>query len=141
MTGLVIAAENQGFLDAHVQKLFENPDAPIDPNRIPIQDVQHYNDLLAHGGVLFNGRLLLPELLTDPVGLLTTLNLELPENPFEPAAVGCGHLRAPVAGRAAGERAGLPARLRIGARLRFRRDHRSRSHHCPRHRSGAGRQA
>jgi hypothetical protein len=83
MTGLVIAAGNQAFLDAHVQKLYENPDAPIDPSRIPIQSAEHYDDLLTYGGVLLNGRLLLPELLTDPVGLLGSLDLEVPENPLE----------------------------------------------------------
>ncbi|MCC7075839.1 MAG: hypothetical protein IT198_01810 [Acidimicrobiia bacterium] len=80
MSGLVVAADNPAFLDAHVQKLYENPDAPLDPSRIPIQTEQHYQDIVDHGGILLTGRLLLPELLTDPVGLLSELNLEVPDN-------------------------------------------------------------
>jgi hypothetical protein len=82
MTGLVIAAGNQGFLDAHVQKLFDAPDAPLDADRIPIQDPAHYAALLEHGGVLLNGRLLAPELLTDPIGLLSELDQQPPDDPF-----------------------------------------------------------
>ncbi len=80
MTGLVVAAGNPAFLDAHVQKLWEDPGASIDPNRIPIRTQQHYDDIVEHGGVLLTGRLLLPELLTDPVGLLSSLNLQVPDD-------------------------------------------------------------
>ncbi|MCZ7628886.1 MAG: hypothetical protein M5U19_07385 [Microthrixaceae bacterium] len=83
MTGLAIAPGNQAFLDAHVQKLYEDPDAPLDTSRIPIQSADHYEDLLTYGGVLLNGRLLLPELLTDPVGLLGSLDIPVPEDPLE----------------------------------------------------------
>ena len=83
MTGLAIAPGNQAFLDAHVQKLYEDPDAPLDVSRIPIQSEDHYNDLLTYGGVLLNGRLLLPELLTDPVGLLGSLDLQVPDDPLQ----------------------------------------------------------
>ncbi|MFN8104270.1 MAG: Calx-beta domain-containing protein [Acidimicrobiia bacterium] len=78
MTGLVIAADNPALVDAHVQKLWEDPNASVDPNRIPIRTEQHYLDIVGHGGILLTGRLLLPELLTDPLGLLSTLNLQVP---------------------------------------------------------------
>ncbi|KAA0232210.1 MAG: hypothetical protein EDR02_18355, partial [Actinobacteria bacterium] len=80
MSGLIVAADNRAFLDARVQKLWEDPDAPLDPNRIPIQTEQHYLDILEHGGILLTGRLMLPELLTDPVGLLAALDLEVPDD-------------------------------------------------------------
>ncbi len=80
MTGLVVAAGNPAFLDAHVQKLWEDPEASIDPSRIPIRTEQHYLDIVEYGGVLLTGRLLLPELLTDPVGLLSSLNLQVPDD-------------------------------------------------------------
>ncbi|MCE7882617.1 MAG: hypothetical protein DYH08_01925 [Actinobacteria bacterium ATB1] len=80
MSGLVVAADNPAFLDAHVQKLWEHPDAPLDPSRIPIQTEAHYLDIVDHGGILLTGRLLLPELLTDPVGLLSEVNLAVPDN-------------------------------------------------------------
>jgi hypothetical protein len=83
MTGLAIAPGNQAFLDAHVQKLYEDPNAPRDVSRIPIQSQDHYDDLLTYGGVLLNGRLLLPELLTDPVGLLGSLDLQVPDDPLQ----------------------------------------------------------
>ena len=80
MTGLVVAADNPAFVDAHVQKLYENPGAPIDPTRIPIQTEAHYLDIVEYGGILLTGRLLLPELLTDPVGLLSAFDIEAPED-------------------------------------------------------------
>ena len=83
MTGLVISAGNQTFLDAHVQKLFPNHDVPLDPSRIPIQSQERYDDILRYGGILLTGRILAPKLLTDPVDLLTSLNLDVPSNPLD----------------------------------------------------------
>ena len=80
MTGLVIGPNNPTFVDAHVQRVYLNPAAPLDPTRIPIATAAHYNALITYGGVLLSGRLLLPKLLTDPVALLSSLNLPVPAN-------------------------------------------------------------
>ena len=56
---------------------------PLDPSRIPIQSEQRYDDILQYGGILLTGRILAPKLLTDPVGLLSSLNLQVPSSPLD----------------------------------------------------------
>jgi hypothetical protein len=82
MTGLLVPPRNEAFLEQRIQKVWEAPDAPIDPARIPVQTPEHYDGLFRHGGLLLTGQLFLPELLTDPAALLAELDLEPPDDPL-----------------------------------------------------------
>src|SRR5262249_34768330 len=85
LTGMIIPPNNQSFVDAHVQKLFNgeifNP-ADI-PRPVPVTTVQEYNDLVARGGFAITGALSAPELLTDPIGMAKRLNLTPPTDPLQ----------------------------------------------------------
>ncbi len=81
--GLLIPPDaTDDFLKRFVQLLGE--DDPLDPERIPIQNPDHYADL-QRGGLLFNGLVQIPRLIADPVALFTDphLNLEPPESLLE----------------------------------------------------------
>lgn len=83
MTGVLVPPQNESFLETRIQRVWEDPSAPIDPARIPVQTEEHYDALFEYGGVLLTGQMFIPELLTDPAGLLASLDLEAPENPLE----------------------------------------------------------
>ena len=71
------------FLKDHIQLVYLAPDEPLDPTRIPIHNLEQYQALVSHGGILISGLMRAPKLLTDPLDVFTTLNLTPPENVLE----------------------------------------------------------
>jgi len=85
VSGMLVPRNNPSFVDAHVQKLFNNEVFnPIDIARpIPITTQAQYNNLVANGGLVITGKLSAPELLTDPIGLAKRTNLTPPTDPLQ----------------------------------------------------------
>ncbi|MHB8956148.1 MAG: dockerin type I domain-containing protein [Pirellulaceae bacterium] len=81
--GFPAGAANEESLLSRLQKLFEDPDAEIDDEKIPIQTSEHFEAITTHGGLLLSGILQVPKLITDPFALLESLDLEVPENVLE----------------------------------------------------------
>lgn len=77
--GLAFPA-NWSLLDAHVQKVYENPSAPLDRSKVQVSDRAYYDNLRRYGGLLLNGGLYLPSLLADPGQVFASL----PAPPADP---------------------------------------------------------
>ncbi len=76
------AADEESLLD-RLQQVWVNPELPLDNDKIPIQSPEHFEALTTHGGILLNGILQVPRLITDPIELLQSLNLQVPESVLE----------------------------------------------------------
>ncbi len=85
VTGFMTAPDNAVFVDTKVEKRWlSDGTTPPDPDRIQITRPQDYDNLIRYGGIVLDGRLEVPRLLTDPVDVLS----ELP--PFPDDVVGIG---------------------------------------------------
>ena len=73
------AADEESLLD-RLQQVWVNPELPLDNDKIPIQSPEHFEALTTHGGILLNGILQVPRLITDPIELLQSLKLQVPES-------------------------------------------------------------
>jgi len=73
------AANEESLLD-RLQQVWLNPELPIDKDRIPIQSEEHFEAITTHGGILLSGILQVPRLITEPMALLQSLNLQVPES-------------------------------------------------------------
>jgi hypothetical protein len=73
------------FLADHIQLAWElEPDEVPDSTRILIHTQEHYDALVSHGGILLNGMMQAPKLLTDPLAVFDSLNdLESPEGALD----------------------------------------------------------
>ena len=88
VTGFITSAGNTGFVDARIEKRWECSDGttpvpvrctePPDPKRIQFSHEVDYDNLIAHGGMVLDGRLQMPRLLTDPVDVLGDAAGEFP---------------------------------------------------------------
>ncbi len=68
------------FAENRIQKMWLDPDAEINKDKIPVFEEEHYQSLLDHGGILLNGLWRIPKLLTDPIAMLSDEDLQPPEN-------------------------------------------------------------
>ena len=74
VTGFITSAGNNAFVDARVEKRYlSDGTTPPDPSRIQLTREQDYDNLIAFGGLVLDGRLEVPRLLTDPVGVVEDL--------------------------------------------------------------------
>lgn len=82
--GMAFPAGATDLLTARIQKVYLDPDAELNPDQFQITDKQYYRDMLRYGGILLNGGLQTPALISDPLSVLDNL-LNLPDplqNPF-----------------------------------------------------------
>ena len=78
--GFFTAPDNANFVDTLVQKRFELPaNTPVDPDRVQITRSVDYDNLIERGGLMLYGRLQVPRLVTDPVGVALGLP-DIPED-------------------------------------------------------------
>ncbi len=82
VSGFITSPGNQVLLNSEIEKrwLVDGTVAP-NPDRVQIDREQDYENLLRYGGIVIDGRLEVPRLLTDPVGVTQDL-LPLPEDPL-----------------------------------------------------------
>lgn len=82
--GMAFPAGATDLLTARIQKVYLDPDAPLNPDQFQITERQYYDAMLQYGGILLNGGLQTPALVSDPLSVLDSL-LNLPDplqNPF-----------------------------------------------------------
>ncbi len=80
VTGFITSAGNNAFVDARIEKRYlSDGTTPPDPSRIQLTREQDYDNLIRFGGLVLDGRLEVPRLLTDPVGVVEDLP-PIPEN-------------------------------------------------------------
>jgi hypothetical protein len=82
--GMAFPAGATDLLTARIQKVYLDPDAPLNPDQFQITEQQYYDAMLQYGGILLNGGLQTPALISDPLAVLDNL-LNLPDplqNPF-----------------------------------------------------------
>lgn len=82
--GMAFPAGATDLLTARIQKVYLDPDAPLNPDQFQITEQQYYDAMLEYGGILLNGGLQTPALISDPLSVLDNL-LNLPDplqNPF-----------------------------------------------------------
>jgi len=71
VTGFITSAGNNAFVDARIERRYlSDGTTPPDRNRIQFTRQQDYDNLLRYGGLVLDGRLEVPRLLTDPVGVI-----------------------------------------------------------------------
>ena len=74
VNGFITSAGNNAFVDARVERRYDSDGTvPPDPARIQFTRKQDYDNLLRYGGLVLDGRLEVPRLLTDPVGVVEDL--------------------------------------------------------------------
>ncbi len=74
VTGFITSAGNNAFVDARVERRYlSDGTTPPDPARVQFTRQQDYDNLLRYGGLVLDGRLEVPRLLTDPVGVVEDL--------------------------------------------------------------------
>ncbi|HRE00038.1 MAG TPA: Calx-beta domain-containing protein, partial [Ilumatobacteraceae bacterium] len=74
VTGFMTAPDNAAFVDTKIEKRWlADGTTPPDPDRIQITRPQDYDNLIRYGGIVLDGRLEVPRLLTDPVAVLSDL--------------------------------------------------------------------
>jgi hypothetical protein len=74
VTGFITSAGNNAFVDARIERRYlSDGTVPPDSTRIQFTRQQDYDNLLRYGGLVLDGRLEVPRLLTDPVGVVEDL--------------------------------------------------------------------
>jgi len=74
VTGFITSAGNNAFVDARIERRYlADGTEPPDQDRIQFTRQQDYDNLLRYGGLVLDGRLEVPRLLTDPVGVIEDL--------------------------------------------------------------------
>ncbi|HSL75297.1 MAG TPA: HYR domain-containing protein [Ilumatobacteraceae bacterium] len=74
VTGFMTSPGNNAFVDARVERRYLSDGAtPPDPSRVQFTRQQDYDNLLRYGGLVLDGRLEVPRLLTDPVDVIDDL--------------------------------------------------------------------
>lgn len=88
VSGVVFPKNNPGLLLQKVQIVDVNGDGqrdtPLDPTKIQVADMATFNKLVANGGILLDGILTAPKLITDPVGLARSITSTLPDAQTDP---------------------------------------------------------
>lgn len=99
---VVVGANNQRFLDDHVQVLFDGSgnvldlsSVTLDPNKIPITSKADFDNVVKYGGILISNRLMMPGMLTDPATLIKQIGP--PPEKFEDLLVWARQLAETVA--------------------------------------------
>lgn len=74
VTGFITSAGNDAFVDARIERRYlSDGTTPPDPSRTQFTRQQDYDNLIRYGGLVLDGRLEVPRLLTDPVGVVEDL--------------------------------------------------------------------
>lgn len=80
VSGFITSPGNQVLLDSKIEKRWlVDGTVPPNPDRVQIDREQDYENLLRYGGIVIDGRLEVPRLLTDPIGVTQDLP-PLPED-------------------------------------------------------------
>ncbi len=86
VTGFITSPGNEAFVDARVERRYlSDGTTPPDPNKVQFTRQVDYDNLIRYGGLVLNGRLEVPRLLTDPVDVIADIP-PLPEDPLQALA-------------------------------------------------------
>jgi hypothetical protein len=84
VSGFLTSPGNAAFVDSRIERRWlSDGTEPPDPDRIQFTRPVDYDNLIQYGGLVLDGRLEVPRLLTDPVGVTQ----DLPPLPDDPLAM------------------------------------------------------